>query len=143
MHIYYLNHVGTKRKVTTSCSGIEVNTREDFPWFAVDFSGELCASNVADNLSSKKGFLTAFDGQCYFDKKGRRFDSTCNDTTHDSVVAYVEGIKVYAVLDQLGWPLTCEFKNLDAHSLPYNAVINGTSSNIMPFRKPVPLISNE
>jgi hypothetical protein len=143
MHCYHLYHVGNIRKVTPSTRGVEVNTRADFPWFALDFSGERFAADIASNVLSNRGFLTAFYGKCFFDRKGRRFKPNCTDESHDCLIAYAEEGKVFAVLDFFGWPLTCQFKELEPFSLPKNSLMNGTSNQIMPFRKAVSLSHDE
>ncbi len=135
MHTYHLFHIGDKRVVSSNTRGVEINTRSDFPWFSVDFFGEVGISKVNDSLKDGERLISAFYGDCYFDRDGRRYNAKYTQQDHDCFVAYIEYNRVYAVLDESGWPLTANFATLKPDELPRSDIDTGYSNVVRPFRQ--------
>ena len=134
MHTYCLVHAGTQVFVKSKDYGVEVNTRADFPFFALKYCGERSAVFVSQQLTSGNGFLTTFFGDCHFYRCGKRYLANYIQTQHTCILAYALDKEVFAVLDGQGWPVTTSLAELDDKALPEYALEEYSSNVISLFR---------
>ncbi|MEM0909735.1 MAG: hypothetical protein AAGJ37_02105 [Pseudomonadota bacterium] len=134
MHIYRLVHAGSQVSVRSKDYGVEVNTRADFPFFALNFCGERTATEVKRCLDAGSGFLTTFYGDCYFYRCGRRYLANYMHDPHTCFLAYAEKTRVFAVLDGEGWPVTTSLAESNTQMIPQYALVEHDSNVISLFR---------
>ncbi|GEM_PF-5648317 len=134
MHTYHLVHAGTQISVASKDVGVAVNTRADFPYYALDFCGERSAKDVVQLVDSGRGFLTTFFGDCHFYRAGRRYLANYLYKPHTCFLAYAQETCVFAVLDGQGWPVTTTLAENDNQLVPKYAMAERNSNVVSLFR---------